>query len=348
MNATADTLPVAKAPAHRTHRFALLLRREYWEHRGGFFWAPLIAGAISLLLTVVFFVIAMVGMRNADGDAKFYLDDGSTMSINGLDLGVLAAQLDAEDKAQLATGIDMTMLLSSAWPFIVMVFVMFFYCLGALYDERKDRSVLFWKSLPVSDGETVLSKIVAATVAIPLLATLIAIATMLVFLVLLSAVVMYHGGNPLELIWGPGHALTIALSLLAAIPVYAIWALPTVGWLMLCSAWARSVPFLWAVLVPLLSGVFVTMFSVMRLFNLDADWFWSNIVARMLLGVVPLTPYDLARMDGAQLESAGLVHLIEPAAVYGNLLQPATWIGAAAGVAMLLVAIRLRRWRDEG
>lgn len=348
MNATVDTLPVAKAPAHRTHRFALLLRREYWEHRGGFFWAPVIAAAVSLLLTAILFIIALVGMRNADSDAKFHLDDGSTMSINGLDLGVLAGQLSADDKAQLATGIDLTMLLSSAWPFIVMVFVMFFYCLGALYDERKDRSVLFWKSLPVSDGETVLSKVVSATIAVPLLATLVAIATMLVFLLLLSAAVMYHGGNPLELIWGPGHALTMSLSLLAAIPVYAIWALPTVGWLMLCSGWARSVPFLWAVLLPVLSGAFVSMFSVMRLFNLDAQWFWSNIVARILLGVVPLTPYDLSRMDGAQIESSGIVQLIEPAAVYGNLLQPATWIGAAAGVAMLLLATRLRRWRDEG
>ena len=70
MNATADTLPVAKAPANRTHRFSLLLRREYWEHRGGFLWAPVVAGAVSLLLTAVFFVIAMVGMRNADSAAK--------------------------------------------------------------------------------------------------------------------------------------------------------------------------------------------------------------------------------------------------------------------------------------
>src|SRR5690606_37815510 len=56
MNAAAETLPVAKTPAHRTHRFALLLRRESWEHRGGFFWAPVIAGAVSLLLTAIFLV----------------------------------------------------------------------------------------------------------------------------------------------------------------------------------------------------------------------------------------------------------------------------------------------------
>src|SRR5690606_30228695 len=123
MNATVDTLPAARAPARRPHRFSLLLRREYWEHRGGFLWAPVIAGAVSLLLTAAFFVVAIIGMRNADGDAKFHLDDGTTMSINGLDLGVLAAQLTEEDKTALAAGIDATMMMASSWPYVVMVFV---------------------------------------------------------------------------------------------------------------------------------------------------------------------------------------------------------------------------------
>lgn len=348
MNATTQTLPAARAPAHATHRFALLLRREYWEHRGGFLWAPLIASAISLLLTAVLFVIGMVTMRKAGSDAGIHLDDGTTMSINGLDLGVLAAQMSAEDKAQLAAGMDVTMMMASTWPYIVMLFVMFFYCLGALYDERKDRSVLFWKSLPVSDAETVLSKVVSAVVVIPLLATLVAIATMLVFLAMLSVVVMIHGGNPIELIWGPGHPFALSLSVLAAIPVYALWALPTVGWLMLCSAWARSVPFLWAVLVPVLAGVFVSMSKVMGLFGLGAQWFWTNIVSRMLLGVVPLSQHDIARMGGADLEGHGLMQFIGPPAVWSNLLQPELWIGVLVGVAMLVLATRLRRWRDEG
>ena len=348
MNATAQTLPVAKAPAHRTHRFALLLRREYWEHRGGFLWAPAIAGAISLLLTAIFLVIAAVGIRNADSDADIILDDGSRMSINGLDLGILADQLSEADKVQLASGIDMTLLLSSAWPYIVMMFVMFFYCLGALYDERKDRSMLFWKSLPVSDGETVLSKVVSATVTVPLLATAVAIATMLVFMLMLSVMVMAHGGNPWELIWGPGNPLLIAVYALAAIPVYALWALPTVGWLMLCSAWARSVPFLWALLVPVLAGVFFTMVDVLGVFGLDAGWYWNNIAGRMLLGVVPVTPYDLERIGASSLGDSNALALIEPAGVYANLTHAGTWIGALAGVVMLVLAIRLRRWRDEG
>ena len=348
MNATAHSMPATAARVTPPRRFATLLRREYWEHRGGFLWAPAIAGAVSLLLTAVFLVIAIVGIRNADEDAMVHLGDGTSMSINGLDLGLLASQLSESDKAQLAAGIDLTMLMSAAWPGIVMVFVMFFYCLGALYDERKDRSVLFWKSMPVSDGMTVASKVVSAAGTLPVLATLSAIATMFGFLLMLSAVVMMHGGNPWELIWGPGNPLLISLSMLAAIPVYALWALPTVGWLMLCSAWARRVPFLWALLVPILSGVFVSVFSVMRLFNLETSWFWTNIVARMLLGTVPLTSHDFARIDGAAIDRLGILPFVSPPAVYSNLLQPALWIGAVAGVLMLLLAMRLRRWRDEG
>ena len=55
-------------------------------------------------------------------------------------------------------------------------FVVFFYCLGSLYDERKDRSVLFWKSLPVSDRDTVLSKALSALVVAPTLAIAVGIA----------------------------------------------------------------------------------------------------------------------------------------------------------------------------
>ena len=347
MNATAENMPVAKAPVTPFSRFAMLLRRELWEHRGAFLWTPVIAGAISLLLTTGMLVAALVAAHHSDGP-NFHLDDGTTMTMNGLDLGRLASQLSSDDIAQLGEGINILLMMSSLWPYVVMVFVVFFYCLGALYDERKDRSVLFWKSLPVSDTETVLSKVASAVFTAPLIATLAAIATMLGFLLVLSVAVLFYSGNPFELLWGPGNPLMISLAVLAAIPVYAIWALPTVGWLMLCSAWARSVPFLWAVLVPVLAGVFFTMVDVLGVFGLDAGWYWNNIAGRMLLGVVPVTPYDLERIGASSLGDSNALALIEPAGVYANLTHAGTWIGALAGVVMLVLAIRLRRWRDEG
>src|SRR3546814_6182950 len=90
-------------------------------------------------------------------------------------------------------GVDRTALLSSSWPFIGLAFVGFFYCLGALYDERKDRSVLFWKSLPVSDAQTVLSKVGSAVVVAPVLAVIASLVTMIGFLVMLSIAVLFHG-----------------------------------------------------------------------------------------------------------------------------------------------------------
>src|SRR3546814_377893 len=149
MNAPDTTVvPRAATPVHPTHKFKLLLQREYWEHKGGFLWAPLIAGGISLLLTGMMIVFGLVAARRASGDIQI---DGLT--VNGLDIGELTSRMSASDMAEFAQGIDLTLFLSSSWPFIVLAFVVFFYCLGALYDERKDRSVLFWKSLPVSDAQ---------------------------------------------------------------------------------------------------------------------------------------------------------------------------------------------------
>src|SRR5690606_11488023 len=148
---------------------------------------------------------------------------------------------------------------------------MFFYCLGALYDERKDRSVLFWKSLPLSDSSTVLSKVVSAVVVAPLLATIAAILTMFGFLALISLVVLFYGGNPVSLLWGPASPALISLQYIAAIPLYALWAMPTIGWLLLCSSWARSKPYLWAIMIPLFAGIFVAWLEFLGVFE-DVTW----------------------------------------------------------------------------
>lgn len=337
------------APIHPTHKFKLLLKREYWEHRGGFLWAPLIAGAISLLLTLMAFIVAEVAARRAISSGNLKID--GQVIVNGLDLGALTRNLDADKMQQLAQGIDVSLLLAALWPFVVLAFVVFFYCLGALYDDRKDRSVLFWKSLPLSDTQTVLSKVVSAALIAPVLAVAMALLTMAGHMVLLSAMVMLHGGNPVELLWGPASPLKIAASLLAAIPVFALWSLPTVGWLLLCSAWARTKPFLWALMVPLFAGIVVSWFELMKVFDLDSSWFWFNIVGRMLLGTV--SGMDML-YRGAQVDGGGangmqdILTQLSVSNVLSSLAMPALWIGAAAGAVMIFIAIRLRRWRDEG
>ena len=176
--------------------FKWLLKREYWEHRGGFFWAPVVAGVVFLLFSTMA-IVAGESMRRAT-------DIGAErMTINNVELDRLTETLTPKEQLEMAGGLDLGTLLAGSWPFIVLAFVVFFYCLGALYDDRKDRSILFWKSLPVSDGRTVLSKLASALVVAPVFATAAAIVTAIGFLVLLSLFAAYHGGNPLSLIWGP-------------------------------------------------------------------------------------------------------------------------------------------------
>ncbi|WP_223809468.1 ABC-2 transporter permease [Thermomonas sp. XSG] len=350
MNAAIDAagMDVAKSsvprtPPHPTHKLKLLLRREFWEHKGGFFWAPIWAGGISLLLTLMALIFGEVAMRR---EAVSGLKVNGQVMINGLDLNLITEQMSPDDVQKLADGISLSTASAMFWPLLVLGFVVFFYCLGSLYDERKDRSVLFWKSLPVSDRDTVLSKALSALVVAPTLAIAVGIACMVAFLLVLSVFVLLHHGNPFVLLWSPDNLLANAGVALAAIPVYALWALPSAGWLLLCSAWSKSKPFLWAIMIPVFAGVFISWFDLMNVFNLDSSWFWKNVVAHLLGGVFPGTWFTVMDMGGLQVKELGN-HLVLLKALYSALATPQLWIGAGAGIAMIAAAVRLRRWRDD-
>ena len=142
------------SPAHGTARFKWLLQREYLENRGGFFWAPLITGAIIVGLNLILAVIGSIAARRSMGSSGFVFDHADTHEV-GQALGAMG-------DGMLVGGVIVAC--------IVLAFVVFFYALGCLYDDRRDRSVLFWKSLPVSDSQMVLSKVAWALVLAPLLA----------------------------------------------------------------------------------------------------------------------------------------------------------------------------------
>ena len=334
---------VPRTPPHPTHKLKLLLRREFWEHKGGFFWAPIWAGGISLLLTLMALIFGEVAMRR---EAVTGMKINGQVMINGLDLSLITENMSPEDVQRLADGISLSTASAMFWPLLVLGFVVFFYCLGSLYDERKDRSELFWKSLPVSDRDTVLSKALSALVVAPTLAIAVGIACMDAFLLVLSAFVLLHNGNPFALLWSPDNLLANAGLALAAIPVYALWALPSAGWLLLCSAWSKSKPFLWAIMIPVFAGVFISWFDVMNMFNLDSSWFWKNVVAHLLGGVFPGTWFTAMDLHGLQAKELGN-HLVLLKGLYSVLASPQLWIGAGAGIAMITAAIRLRRWRDD-
>ncbi len=320
--------------------FKWLLKREYWEHRGGLFWAPVVTSAIFIFFSIVALTLAAFGINQAD-DAQM-----------GLNLSEGIAQLaDPANRADVTAGLELIFYALGHPVMVVMAVVGFFYCLGSLYDERKDRSILFWKSLPVSDLETVGSKLFTAAVIVPVIATVGASITALLIMAVLSIFVLLHGANPMYF-WDIGAIARAIFNMVASVPIYALWALPTIGWLMLCSAWFRRVPFIWAVLVPVLSGVLVWMVGLMEVFGKGAEWFWGQVVGRVLSGTLPGMDiiYRMAH-NPVEVNVEGprdIAAQIAVGANYAVFAMPQMWIGIALGALMIYAAVRLRGNSDEG
>lgn len=317
--------------------FGWLVRREYWESRKGFLWAPFWTGAANLILIVL---ALLAGEVTAN---RF----GSHVSI-GISLDRLLQSASANDLAQIGQGMDAALLAFAFIISVVLTFVVFFYLLGALYDDRRDRSVLFWKSLPISDTATVLSKVVSAILVAPLIAIVVILAAFLGAMVIASLWLLIHGANPLILLWSHGEPFGVWLRLLATIPINAIWALPTVGWLLFWSAAARGKPFLWALLIPVVFGVLNGWVGLLGLPHIDAATYWGQIAGRLLLSVIPVSWLRPTAQDfSAHIHGASDLAQISYPVMGHALLMPQMWIGAAVGIILIAAAIWFRRWRDD-
>lgn len=332
MNAIAENHVHAQVAApHATHKFKLLLRREFWENKGGFLWAPAIAGGIAVVFALIAAIAGTVmGQRHG---IHFDADEPASE---------IARITGAIGDGALLGGIGLAM--------AVLAFVVFFYSLSSLYDDRRDRSILFWKSMPISDSQMVLSKAAWALVLAPLLAVGIGVVIGLAFWLITLLTTTVNGMPGAGGILIHSHPFRIIGNVLLALPVQVLWSLPAVGWLMLCSAWSRRVPFLWATMLPIL---FCTMVSFMDIFpgvEIPHDKLWYTVVYRGLLSVVPgswipTVDYDLGMVrDPGDLTSA-VREVISNWQVLGH---ADIWIGALLGAAMIYGAIRLRRWREEG
>ncbi len=319
-------------------RFATLLRREYWEHRGGFLWAPIwAAGGFFGILLLIILAAEWHTSGTFNGEVHF-----------GFPIQKLLAALRSQHAIELPQILDAGLM--GLWAFlqVVMFFVLFFYCLGALYDDRKDRSVLFWKSLPVSNVETVLSKLATAVVVVPVIYFVFAALLQLAVLVLFSALVWFHGDSAMALIWGPAEPLATWAKMIAAIPLSALWALPTVGWLMFISAWARSKPFLWAVAVPVVVGILVGTFDIFEAVQLPDSWYWTHVGSRGLLSIYPGSWMFSDNLRAVvTMNQDGPPHVLDWNAMSALAGSANFWIGAIVGSGLLAGAVYFRRKREQ-
>lgn len=320
-----------------------LLRREFWEHKGAMLWAPLAAAALIVVITASMFAYG-ISQGKLKGDVMVKFNSGKEATI-----AQMFDAVPAEKKAEIATEVSSGFIVSSAPLFVMMAIIIFFYCISTLSEERRDRSILFWKSLPVSDAETVISKAITALLVIPVITIATAVFMSVLLLMFAGLVASFHGIHMIGSVLSNGDFYLTPLRLLALLPVYIVWALPTIGWLLLVSSWAKSKTFLWAVLAPLLGMAIFKWANMILGTGLSADWVWQNVVARGLAGVIP----------GIWMPFAGLDRRIEtdgPSAALGEFFT-ASWmslgtphaiIGAVVGIAMIYGAVRMRRWKDEG
>ena len=161
------------------NRLMALVRREFWENKGAFRTTPLVIGGIWVVLSLMFII-------------TFGHFDNEFQSLK--ELVRFIAQQDAGLLSQIIY--VFTIVIMPSLFTLVLAIVVFFYLLGSLYDDRKDRSILFWKSLPASDTLTIVSKLLSAMVVAPLIFWVIYVITHIVIMLIFSVVILALGENP--------------------------------------------------------------------------------------------------------------------------------------------------------
>lgn len=308
MNSQSNAMPealgaqrVAPATMPWTRTFYWSVRRELWENRSIYI-APLAAASVVLAGFLISLIRLPAKMR----------------------------ALSVLDSMQQRSAIQQHYMMAAGLLMATGMIVGVFYCLDALYGERRDRSILFWKSVPVSDLTTVLSKAIIPLFVLQLLVAMITIATHTIML-LLSSVVLLGNGQSVAMLWTHVPWLQLSFLLLYHLVIlHGLWHAPFYGWFLLVSSWARRAPFVWAVLPPLAIGIVEKI-----AFNTS---YFGGLLLYQLGGS--------AAMGGAS-EGSGhapmeMLGHFEP----GTLLStPGLWIGLVVTALFLAAAVRVRRYR---
>ncbi len=295
---SAEASAKADAPSYSssTQPFYWSVRREVWENRS-IYVAPLVVAIVVLF--------------------------GFLISTAGLPQRRQAVLLLEPAKARAA--IEMPYNVAAMMLIFTAFIVGLFYCLDALHSERRDRSILFWKSLPVSDLTTLLSKATIPLVVLPLVTFAIIVATQLVMLLWTSVLLITHGMSPAST-WTNVPLFQGYLILLYGLVAIALWHAPIYGWALLVSGWARRATFLCA-LVPLLAIGFFEKITF-------GTSHFASMLKDRLLGFAPEAfAFNAHSIDCPQLTPGRY------------LATPGLWIGLIFAAAFLVAAVRQRRHR---
>jgi ABC-2 type transport system permease protein len=292
--------PVASSAPSNIRPFYWSLRRELWENRS-LYLAPVAVGGVFLFGYMISIVRLPQKMRS---------------------LPLLDA---AQQRDVISVPYDIA---AGALMFTIMV-VALFYCLDTLAGERRDRSILFWKSLPVSDLTTVLAKACIPIFILPLIAFAVTFILQWIML-LLSSAVLLASGQSVATYWAQLSLPQVSLLVLYhLITMHGIWDAPFFGWLLLVSAWARRMALLWAVL-PVLATIALEklLFNSSHFAAMLGRRFAGGAEAMTAPGSMPITP---------------MTHLTP-----GHfLISPGLWLGLLFTAACIAGAAWLRRSRPD-
>ena len=274
------------------------VRRELWENRS-IYVAPLV-GVCAVLA-------------------------GFSLSLFTMPRRVRAAALNPTDLHQI---VQVPFVTAAIILMAIELVVAIFYCLDALYGERRDRSILFWKSMPVSDLTTVVAKASIPILVIPLITWIATVVTQVVMLVVSSSVLSANGVSP-SMVWDHMPLADIVwINFGHVVAFHGIWYAPLYAWLLLASAWATRLPFLWATLPP------AAVIVIERVAFNSAHF--AGLLQLLTVG----------GKDDAMSGTRPAMTMDMLTVPFGRLLLgPGLWIGLVLSAVLLLGAVHLRRVR---
>lgn len=299
------------------HQLALL-KREIWEHRAIY----VTPGALAVIVTL----LTLTGQVSisAFGEA--------------VDLAIVgASNVDPAHRRMMLIGI--LSVVTSVFAFGAWV-VTVFYSLDALYAERKDKSILFWRSLPITDAETVISKLLTALFVIPLVSLLAVMLTQLTILVLFSVWVMIQGGDAGHLVWSSAPLVDMWVAGLLLAIAMPLWLSPFVGWFLFVSAFTKRSPLLMAFLPIVILPMLERMFLRTR-FLYDA--IFERTFRPPIANLETLVRFDESNFPMND-EAISIVSSLD---MMRFVLSPSLWAGLVVCALLTTAAIYVRRYRDE-
>jgi ABC-2 type transport system permease protein len=305
VNTTPETTDKISASSSSTklRPFYWSVRRELWENRS-LYVAPLIVASV-IVFGFIFTTVGLPERRRA----------------------VLLLSDPVQQRHAIEMPYDIAAMMIMFTSFIVGVF----YCLDALYGERRDRSILFWKSLPVSDLTTVLSKITIPLVVLPLISFAIIVVTQLMIVLITSVVLLVNGVSPATTLTHTNLFQNLVI-LAYGLTALSLWHAPTYGWMLFVSSWVKRAAFLWAIL-PVIAIAFFERITF------GTQYFSSMIKYRFMSWAAEAFAFRAGPKGTPVLDS---LSQLTPGRY---LSSPSLWLGLLFFAVCLFAAVRFRRYR---